>query len=104
MVPAPAASTGGSGTNVASGAPKGLTNEQVVAMVKSGMDDDTVQQAVRAAKAVNFDLTTAGLQALIGEGVSPEVLTAMKTRAARTHLASTHTAATHPAGGNTAPK
>ncbi len=104
VVPAPAASTGGSGTNVASGAPKGLTNEQVVAMVKSGMDDDTVQQAVRAAKAVNFDLTTAGLQALIGEGVSPEVLTAMKTRAARTHLASTHTAATHPAGGNTAPK
>ena len=39
---------------------KALTNAQVIAMVKSGMDDDTVAQAIRAAKAVNFDLTTAG--------------------------------------------
>jgi len=71
-----------------SAAAHGLTNEQVIAMVKSGMDDDTVAQAVKAAKLVHFDLTTAGQQALTAGGVSGPVITAMKTRAART----THTA------------
>ncbi len=65
------------------GAPKALTNTQVVAMVKSGMEDDTVIQAIRAAKAINFDLTPAGQQALTGSGVSTPVVTAMKTRVAR---------------------
>ena len=65
------------------GAPKALTNTQVVAMVKSGMEDDTVIQAIRAAKAINFDLTPAGQQALTTSGVSAPVVTAMKTRAAR---------------------
>ena len=79
---------------------KALTNTQVVAMVKSGMDDDTVAQAIRSSKAVNFDLTTAGQQALTSDGVSTAVVTAMKTRAARTHVAATHPAApTH--GGAT---
>jgi hypothetical protein len=64
-------------------APKALTNTQVVAMVKSGMEDDTVIQAIRAAKAINFDLTPAGQQALTTSGVSAPVITAMKTRAAR---------------------
>jgi tetratricopeptide (TPR) repeat protein len=72
----------------------GLTNEQVIAMVKSGMDDDTVVQAVKAAKLVHFDLTAAGQQALTAGSVSAPVITAMKARAARTttHVASTHTA------------
>lgn len=64
-------------------APKALTNTQVVAMIKSGMDDDTVIQAVRAAKAINFDLTPAGQQQLTSSGVSAPVITAMKARAAR---------------------
>lgn len=85
-------------------AAKALTNEQVIAMVKAGMDDDTVAKAIAAAKAVNFDLTTAGQQALTGDGVSSTVLAAMKTRVARTRLASTHPMATHPAGGQTTPK
>jgi hypothetical protein len=89
---------------VPSAAAKALTNAQVIAMVKSGMDDDTVTQAIRTAKAVNFDLTTSGQQALSGDGVSSTLLAAMKTRAARSHLASAHPAATHPVGGNTAPK
>ncbi len=89
---------------------KALTNTQVIAMVKSGMDDDTVAQAIRAAKAVSFDLTPAGQQALSGGGVSPQVLTAMKTRAARlpttnaTHSTATHTATTHTASTTAAPK
>ncbi len=63
--------------------PKALTNDQVVAMIKAGMDDDTVVQAVRAAKAVSFDLTPTGQQQLTASGVSVPVVTAMKTRAAR---------------------
>jgi hypothetical protein len=65
------------------GAAKALTNTQVIAMVKAGMDDDTVIQAVRAAKAVGFDLTPAGQQQLSSSGVSAPVITAMKTRASR---------------------
>lgn len=82
---------------------KALTNAQVVAMVKSGMDDDTVTQAIRSAKAVSFDLTAAGMQALNGEGVSAAVVSAMKTRASRAHTTSAHPAA-HSAGGSAAPK
>jgi len=62
---------------------KALTNAQVIAMVNSGVDDDTVAQTIRAAKAVNFDLTAAGQQDLSGNGVSAPVLAAMKARAAR---------------------
>ena len=52
-------------------------------MVKSGVEDDTVAQTIRAAKAVNFDLSAAGQQALTGNGVSAQVLAAMKARAAQ---------------------
>jgi hypothetical protein len=62
---------------------KPLTNAQVIAMVKSGVDDDTVAQTIRAAKAVNFDLSAAGQQELTGNGISAQVLAAMKARAAR---------------------
>jgi tetratricopeptide (TPR) repeat protein len=64
-------------------APKGLSNTQIIAMVKSGMDDDTVIQTVRTAKLINFDLTPAGQQQLTGGGVSAPVVAAMKARAAR---------------------
>ncbi len=63
--------------------PRGLTNNQVIAMIKSGMDDDTVVTAIHAAKVIDFDLTPAGQQQLTGGGVSKLVLTAMKTRAAK---------------------
>ncbi len=77
-VPPPAA-----GGATKPGGPKALTNDQVIAMVKSGMDDDTVMLTVRTAKVINFDLTAAGQQQLSGGGVSAPVLTAMKLRAAR---------------------
>ncbi len=63
--------------------PKGLSNAQVIDMVKSGMADDTIILTIRGAKLVNFDLTAAGQQALKTNGVSAPVVTAMKTRAAR---------------------
>jgi tetratricopeptide (TPR) repeat protein len=92
------------GAGAKSSAAKALTNDGVISMVKSGVDDATVTQAIRNARAVNFDLSTAGQQALTSGGVSPQVLAAMKTRTVRTHAVPTHTAVAHPAGGSTAPK
>lgn len=68
-----------------SGEPKaqGLTNDQVIAMVKSGMDDATVIQAIRGASAVNFDLTPAGQKALAAGGVSVHLMAEMKIQAAK---------------------
>jgi hypothetical protein len=85
---------------------RALTNAQIVSMIKSGMDEDTVEQAIRAARAVNFDLTQAGQQSLTGSGVSAGIVGAMKTRAARARTApsSSHPSATHTApvrSGNT---
>jgi tetratricopeptide (TPR) repeat protein len=105
--PAPAAAVavdvkpGAPGAAAKPAAPKGLTNAQVIAMVKSGMDDDTVAQAIRTAKAVSFDLSAAGQQALTSNGVSSKVLATMKARSAppshpgTTHPTATHVAATH---------
>jgi tetratricopeptide (TPR) repeat protein len=59
---------------------KALTNTQVVAMVKAGVSDDTVTQAVRNAKSVDFDLSLAARRHLTESGVSPAVLDAMKVR------------------------
>ena len=62
---------------------KGLTNAQVITMVKSGIDEATVLQAIRGAAAVNFDLSPAGQKALTAGGVSPHELAEMKTQAAK---------------------
>jgi hypothetical protein len=61
---------------------RALTDGQVIAMVKNGIDDDTIAQTVRNAKVVNFDLSAAGQQKLTAGGVSPTVVSAMKARAA----------------------
>jgi hypothetical protein len=52
-------------------------------MVKSGIADEMVEQTVKGAKAVDFDLSSAGQRKLTAAGVSAEVLSAMKVRAAR---------------------
>ncbi len=69
---------------------KGLTNTQVIAMLKSGMDEATVIQAVRGAAAVNFDLSTAGQHNLTSSGVSPHLLAEMKVQAAKKPPAPVH--------------
>jgi hypothetical protein len=69
---------------------QGLTNDQVIAMVKSGMDDATVIQAIRGASAVNFDLTPTGQKALATGGVSPHLLAEMKVQAAKKPPAVVH--------------
>jgi tetratricopeptide (TPR) repeat protein len=78
--PKPAATHAGGATG---GGSHALTDTQVIAMVKNGIDDDTVTQAVRSAKAVDFDLSSAGQRKLTAAGVSPAVLSAMKARAAQ---------------------
>jgi tetratricopeptide (TPR) repeat protein len=69
---------------------KGLTNAQVITMIKSGIDESSVLQAIRGASAVNFDLTPAGQKALTAGGVSPRVLAEMKTQAAKKPPAVVH--------------
>lgn len=60
---------------------KPLTNSQVLAMIRAGMDDGTVEQTVKNANAVDFDLTIAARRRLTADGVSAAVIEAMKTRA-----------------------
>ena len=89
------------------GAAKALTNAQVIAMVKAGVDDDTVTQAIRTAKVVSFDLTAEGQKAVADGGASATVLAAMKARATPAHATThtpTHSAVTRPTVGNSAPK
>lgn len=73
--------------SAAKAAVKALTNAQVIAMVKSGMEDDTVVQAIRGAHSANFDLSTGAQQELAGNGVSSQVVAAMKARAAHKTVA-----------------
>jgi hypothetical protein len=71
MVPAPA--------KKASGPP--LTNDQVIQMVKAGLDEDNVIDTIRNAGSVNFDLSVDGQVKLAQNGVKGKILTAMKTKA-----------------------
>lgn len=67
---------------------KGLTNAQIITMVKAGMDDDAIVQAVHGADAIDFDLTPAGLKQLTSSGVSTRIVTAMRARTIRRPAAS----------------
>lgn len=60
---------------------KPLTNSQVIAMVRAGMDDGTVEQTVKNADAVDFDLTPVARRRLAADGVSAAVIDSMKARA-----------------------
>jgi hypothetical protein len=69
---------------------QGLTDAQVITMLKSGIDESAVFQAIRGASAVNFDLTPAGQKALIAGGVTPRILAEMKIQAAKKPVAAMH--------------
>jgi tetratricopeptide (TPR) repeat protein len=87
---AKAEAAAGNSTSGPTDAGKGLTNAQVITMVKSGIDESAVLQAIRGATAVNFDLTPAGQKALAAGGVSPRILAEMKTQAAKKPAAAAH--------------
>lgn len=58
-----------------------LTNSQVLAMVRAGMDDSTVEATIKNAGAVNFDLAPAVRRRLAADGVSEGIISAMRARA-----------------------
>jgi hypothetical protein len=70
-------------THSTTGGSHALTDGQVIAMVKSGIADEMVEQTVKTAKAVDFDLSSVGQHRLTASGVSQAVLSAMKMRAAQ---------------------
>jgi hypothetical protein len=58
-----------------------LTNDQIVQMVKAGVDEDNVIETIRSAATVKFDLSVDGQVKLAQAGVKGKVLTAMKNKA-----------------------
>jgi hypothetical protein len=58
-----------------------LTNDQVIQMVKAGLDEDNVIDTIKSAGSVNFDLSVDGQVKLAQNGVKGKILTAMKAKA-----------------------
>jgi hypothetical protein len=58
-----------------------MTNADVIDLVKAGLDDKLLIATIREAKTVNFDLSAAGLRALLAAKVSNPVITVMRERA-----------------------
>ena len=57
-----------------------MTNKDVIDLRAAGLDDSNLIAAITAAKAVNFDLSPAGLKTLLTGKVSNAVITAMRGR------------------------
>jgi hypothetical protein len=57
-----------------------MTNGDVIDLRKAGLDDENLIAAIRDAGAVTFDLSPAGLKALLAAKVSNRVITAMRER------------------------
>lgn len=57
-----------------------MTNEDVVKMLKAGLDEDTISAAVRGTDAAEFDTSADGLIALKQAGVSESVIQEIVTR------------------------
>jgi hypothetical protein len=57
-----------------------MTNQDVVDLRAAGLDDDNLIAAIKEAKAVTFDLSPAGLKALLAGKVSNRVISAMRGR------------------------
>jgi len=58
-----------------------LTNDQVIQMVKAGLDEDNIIDTIKSAGSVNFDLSVDGQVKLAQNGVKGKILTAMKAKA-----------------------
>ena len=57
-----------------------LTNQGVIELAKSGMNDENLIANIKDAKEVDFDLSLSGQKQLMQSGVSNAVLSAMRTR------------------------
>jgi hypothetical protein len=57
-----------------------MSNRDVIDLRAAGLDDDNLVAAIQEAKAVNFDLTPAGLKLLLNANISNRVITAMRAK------------------------
>jgi hypothetical protein len=57
-----------------------MTNADVIDLRKAGLDDDNLIAAIKDASSAKFDLTPAGLKALLSAKVTNRVITAMRER------------------------
>ncbi len=71
--PTPRAPSSGAGGDT-------ITNADIVELRAAGLDDDNLIATIKAAKATTFDLSPAGLRALLQAKVSNRVITAMRER------------------------
>jgi hypothetical protein len=60
--------------------PAPMSNQDVIDLSAAGLDDENLVAAVKDARAVAFDLSPAGLKALLTAKVSNRVIAAMRTR------------------------
>jgi hypothetical protein len=60
--------------------PSALTNKDVIDLRIAGLDDDNLIAAITDARAVSFDLSPAGLKALLAGKISNRVIAAMRGR------------------------
>jgi hypothetical protein len=58
-----------------------MTNTEIIELRTAGLDDDNLIATIKSAKAVNFDLSPAGLRALLDAKVSNRIIAAMRARA-----------------------
>ena len=65
----------------AGGAPGGVTNQDIIDMVQSKIDQANILETIQHAQAVSFDLSPRGQIQLTKGGVSAPILTAMKQKA-----------------------
>jgi hypothetical protein len=75
---APAAISAATGTG--SPKPTTMTNQDVIDLHAAGLDDDNLVAAIGDAKTVRFDLSPAGLKALLSAKISNRVITVMRGR------------------------
>jgi hypothetical protein len=75
------AATGATASSAASAASSSMTNKDVIDLRVAGLDDENLIASIKEAKSVNFDLSPAGLKALLTAKVSNRVITAMRARA-----------------------
>jgi hypothetical protein len=74
-------STAAPGTKSGADSGPALNNDQIIKMVKAGVDEDSVIATIHDAKTVQFDLTPDGQIQLASGGVKGRILAAMRQRA-----------------------
>ena len=77
---APAPTSSGETSSTAKRTEKALLNEDIISLVKVGLEDKLIISKIQAAKSTDFDLSTNGLIALKTAKVSGAVIEAMMKR------------------------